>query len=69
MNIQKTATINELIVAITSNEEVSIVGFGKFSVNSLPERQVRNPATGAMITAKASKKLKFKASATLNDSL
>ena len=65
MNMSKNDTIADIITALGSNEEITINGFGKFSVVSRPERQVRNPLTGEQVTAKASKSVKFKASATL----
>lgn len=45
--------------AATSGSETSIAGFGKFKVKNMPEREARNPATGATIKVAASKKLTF----------
>ncbi len=45
--------------AAAAGEETSIPGFGKFKVKSTPEREGRNPATGATVTIAASKKLTF----------
>ncbi|SMF93950.1 DNA-binding protein HU-beta [Methylomagnum ishizawai] len=42
---------------------------GKLKVEDKPERQGRNPSTGAVITVPASRKVKFKPSKTLLDSL
>lgn len=39
---------------------VKIAGFGTFSVKERPERQGRNPQTGAAVTIAASRKLQFK---------
>lgn len=50
-------------------EEVSIAGFGKFSVKDTAERQGRNPATGEAVTIAASKKVSFKAAKQLKDAL
>lgn len=46
---------------VASGDEVSISGFGKFSVSERAEREGRNPATGESMTIKASKSPKFKA--------
>lgn len=57
--------------AITKNvrkaDRVSIPGFGSFSVSKRAARKGRNPATGATITIKASKSVKFKAGKELKD--
>lgn len=45
--------------AALAGEDTSVAGFGKFKVKSSPEREGRNPATGATITVAASKKLTF----------
>ena len=39
---------------------IRIPGVGTFRRRDLPERQVRNPATGAMMTAEASVTLTFR---------
>jgi len=57
--------------AITKNvrkgDRVSVPGFGSFSVSKRAARKGRNPATGATITIKASKSVKFKAGKELKD--
>lgn len=55
--------------AATKGEEVSINGFGKFKVKDSPEREGRNPATGAPMKIAASRKLGFAASKALKDRL
>lgn len=45
--------------AAVSGAETSIPGFGKFKVKATPEREGRNPSTGATIKIAASKKLTF----------
>lgn len=45
---------------LNNGNEVNMMGIGKISVTSKPERDVRNPMTGKMITTPASKKAKFK---------
>jgi DNA-binding protein HU-beta len=55
--------------AATAGEEVTLAGFGRFKVTDRPERQGRNPATGAAITITASKKLAFTAAKSVRDAL
>jgi len=55
--------------AATSGEETSIPGFGKFKVKHTPEREARNPATGATIKVAAAKKLTFTPGKALKDAL
>ena len=49
--------------------EVSINGFGKFSVKQSAARTGRNPSTGAPLEIAAKKSVKFAASKTLKDTL
>jgi DNA-binding protein HU-beta len=53
--------------AAVKGEEVSIPGFGKFTVKDRPEREGRNPGTGEAITIAASKKVAFTAAKGLKD--
>ncbi len=55
--------------AATSGSETSIPGFGKFKVKDTPEREARNPSTGATIKVAAAKKLSFTAAKALKDTL
>jgi DNA-binding protein HU-beta len=55
--------------AATSGAETSIPGFGKFKVKDTPEREARNPATGATIKVAAAKKLTFAPAKALKDAL
>lgn len=55
--------------AAAKGEEVSLNGFGKFKVKDSPEREGRNPATGAAMTIKASKKLTFTVAKAVKDKL
>ena len=50
-----------ILDAVRSGDEVSLAGFGKFSVKSRPARKGRNPATGESIKIAASKRLTFSA--------
>jgi DNA-binding protein HU-beta len=53
------AVFKQIADAATSGNETSIAGFGKFKVKNVPEREARNPSTGATIKVAASKKLTF----------
>ncbi len=48
---------------------IDLVGFGKFSVLDRPERDGRNPSTGAPMKIAASKSPKFKPGKPLKESL
>jgi len=60
---QAKAIVEAVFAAITaaavSDDETSIPGFGKFKVKHTPEREARNPGTGATIKVAAAKKLAF----------
>lgn len=64
-----TAVFDQIADAAGRGEAVAIPGFGKFAVKDRPEREGRNPATGATITIAASKKLAFTAAKGLKDKL
>jgi len=55
--------------AAASGGETNIAGFGKFKVKDKPEREARNPATGATIKVAASKKLTFVPAKAVKDAL
>ena len=55
--------------ALKIGHEVSISGFGTFSVGDRAERAGRNPRTGEVITIEASKVPKFRAGKGLKDIL
>jgi DNA-binding protein HU-beta len=64
----------ETAIEVVSDElaaggEVSLAGFGKFSVSRRAARQGRNPATGATITIAASRAAKFSAASALKKRL
>ena len=50
---------------LAAGGEVSIAGFGKFSVSQRAARQGRNPATGQTINIPASRAAKFSAASAL----
>lgn len=49
--------------------EPRLPGFGKFKVKETPEREGRNPSTGATIKISASKKLSFTPAKAIKDAL
>lgn len=54
-----TAVFSAIGETAAKGEDISISGFGKFTVKTSTERQGRNPSTGEPMTIKASKKLAF----------
>lgn len=63
------AVFETVTAAAVSGSETSIPGFGKFKVKDMPERDARNPATGATIKVAAAKKLVFTPAKALKDAL
>ncbi|MEW8015014.1 MAG: DNA-binding protein HU [Candidatus Sedimenticola endophacoides] len=55
--------------ALKSGDQVTIVGFGSFSVRERAARAGRNPQTGATIQIAASKSPAFKAGKALKDAV
>ena len=55
--------------ALSSGDQVTLVGFGTFSVRDRAARTGRNPRTGAEIQIKASKIPAFKAGKALKDAV
>ena len=49
--------------------ETSLPGFGKFKVKATPEREARNPATGATVKVAAARKLAFTPAKALKDAM
>ena len=72
-NTQGKALVDGVFKAIAdaaaTGEDVSLTGFGKFKVKATPEREGRNPSTGATIKIAASKKLTFAPAKALKDGL
>lgn len=70
---QAKAIVEAVFAAITaaavSDDETSIPCFGKFKVKHTPEREARNPGTGATIKVAAAKKLAFTPAKALKDAL
>ena len=71
--VQSKAIVEAVIASITAaavaGNETSLPGFGKFKVRETPEREARNPATGATIKVAAAKKLAFTSAKALKDAL
>ena len=55
--------------ALKQGDQVTLVGFGTFSVRDRAERKGRNPQTGEEITIKAAKIPAFKAGKGLKDTI
>ena len=55
--------------AAASGAETNLAGCGKFKVKDTPEREGRNPSTGATITIAAAKKLGFTPAKAVKDRL
>ncbi len=63
------AFVDTVTRALKKGDQVSIVGFGSFSVKARAARQGRNPKTGETITIRASKVPGFKAGKALKDAV
>ena len=63
------ATLENIMKALSSGDDVRLVGFGTFSVSHRAQSQGRNPRTGEPMTIPASKNPKFKAGKALKDAV
>jgi DNA-binding protein HU-beta len=63
------ATLESIESALAAGEEVSITGFGKFTVADRAARQGVNPSTGEPISIAASKAPRFSAGARLKEAV
>ncbi|MEE9358610.1 HU family DNA-binding protein [Candidatus Vondammii sp. HM_W22] len=61
--------ISAVTAALQNGDQVTIVGFGSFSVRQRAARTGRNPQTGAAIQIKASNNPAFKAGKALKDAV
>ena len=59
--------VSSTIKALGEGNEISLVGFGNFSVRKVEARPGRNPQTGAAIQIKAYNQPKFKTGQKLKD--
>jgi DNA-binding protein HU-beta len=60
---------DSIVNTLKKGGEVSVAGFGKFSVKDKPARDARNPKTGETVKVKASKAPKFGAAKALKEAL
>ncbi|MCQ9155418.1 HU family DNA-binding protein [Acidomonas methanolica] len=63
------AALDAIVAAAKKDEDVTLTGFGKFSVRHLAARKGRNPATGESIEIAATRKLAFTAGKGVKDAL
>ena len=63
------AVIETIKKALKKGDDVTLVGFGTFSVRARKARQGRNPQTGKEINIKASNNPAFKAGKALKDAV
>jgi len=61
------AVFDAITKAVRKGDRCTVPGFGSFSISKRAARKGRNPATGATISIKASKSVKFKAGKELKD--
>lgn len=64
-----TAVLESIEGALKSEDSVSLVGFGTFSVNHRPARDGRNPRTNETIKIAAKNVVKFKPGKKLSESV
>ena len=63
------AVLTAISKAVKKDGAVQLIGFGTFKVAKRAARKGRNPKTGAELTIKASKSVRFVASSALKKSL
>lgn len=63
------AVVDSITGALQKNDQVTLVGFGTFSVKDRAARTGRNPQTGEAIEIKAAKIPTFKAGKALKDAI
>ncbi|MBO6825144.1 MAG: HU family DNA-binding protein [Sneathiella sp.] len=63
------AVLDAVTGALSSGDDVRLVGFGTFSVSERKASEGRNPRTGETIQIPASKQPKFKAGKALKDAV
>ncbi|MBP9778351.1 MAG: HU family DNA-binding protein [Rickettsiaceae bacterium] len=60
---------SSIIDAIGQGKEISLIGFGNFSIGKIPARTGRNPRTGAALKIAAYNQPKFKVGQKLKDAV
>lgn len=63
------SVFKQITEAAKTGAETNVAGFGKFKIKDMPEREARNPSTGATIKVAASKKLTFAPAKAVKDTL
>ena len=63
------AVLDSVVLSLKKNKKVGLRGFGTFEVVKWRARKGRNPATGEAIRIKASKRVRFRAGATLKSGI
>ena len=63
------ATFDSIVAELARGGDVSVSGFGKFSVSERSAREGRNPATGEPIQIAASKAARFSPASALKKAL
>ena len=63
------AVIGWVTATLKTNDSVSLVGFGTFTVGTREAREGRNPRTGAAIKIESAKVPKFRPGKALKDAL
>lgn len=58
-----------IVGALKGGDEVSVAGFGIFSVKQRAARKARNPRTGEMVNVPATKAPKFRPAKALKDAV
>jgi DNA-binding protein HU-beta len=61
--------VSSAISALSEGEDISLVGFGNFTVSKVAARTGRNPRTGESLEIKAYNQPKFKVGKTLKDAV
>jgi len=63
------AVLSAITDALAAGDKIQLIGFGTFEVRARAEKQARNPRTGEVITAPATKVPAFKAGKALKEAV
>ncbi len=63
------AVLDSVVLSLKKNKRVTFAGFGTFEVVKRQAHKGRNPGTGEAIRVKASKRVRFRAGATLKSGI
>ena len=61
--------LDEITGSVAKGQDVSLIGFGSFTVRERAARTGKNPQTGESLTIPASKTVSFKAGKALKDAV